>query len=138
MRNLAAALLLGLGACSYTDPNPWDTSGDMDEYREKTEENWQYELREPARVPQSPPAAFENIDLEGWRDTVLANADPTTLKHIRTWTLHKLEWLKAEITRWYRTDPYNRRVALSELQNQYGVEQARLRLVEAREAQVAR
>ena len=134
MRNLAAALLLGLGACSYTDPNPWDTSGDMDDYREKTEENWQYELREPWRAPQSSPASFEDQDLESWRDTVLANADAATLKHIRTWTVHKLEWLKAEITLWYKTDPYNRRVPLSSLQDQYRIEQTRLRLLEEREA----
>lgn len=132
MRTAAALLFLLPGACSYTDPNPWDTSGDVEDYREFQEELWQYELREPFDHPQSDPEAHLDADLEAWRDTVLANADARTVKRMHAESRAKAAALKARLEVWYRTDPYNRRERVAPVAELYRKEMIRLKLIESR------
>ncbi len=138
MRKLAVVLLAALAGCYYDRPNPWDTSDDVEEYEEKVVEDLQRELQEPWHPPQHEPAPFTLPELEAWRDTVLASADASTLTHLRTWTVHKLQAIERRIQDLLRQDELNRREQLRECTLQYRTEKLRLQMVEARQAEVSR
>ena len=89
MRKSAALLLALLAGCYYDRPNPWRTARDVERLNDKKEEDWLLELQHPTDLPQNPGVVFALPDLEGWRDTVLANADSDTLKRMRDQSMAK-------------------------------------------------
>ena len=95
MRTLALLSLAMLGGCWYDRPNPFRTEADVDELRYKTEHDWMLELRKTWDPPQAREAALTLPDLEGWRDTVLLNADPMVLKYMRDQSVQKIASLEA-------------------------------------------
>jgi hypothetical protein len=95
MRTLALLSLALLGGCWYDRPNPFRTEADVDELRYKTEHDWMLELRKTWDPPQAREAALTLPDLEGWRDTVLLNADPMVLKYMRDQSVQKIASLEA-------------------------------------------
>lgn len=95
MRTLALLSLALLGGCWYDRPNPYRTEADVDELRYKTEHDWMLELRKTWDPPQARGVALALPDLEGWRDTVLLNADPMVLKYMRDQSVQKIASLEA-------------------------------------------
>jgi hypothetical protein len=146
MRKLPALLLAALAGgstlltagCYYDRPNPWDTSDDVEELEDKRVADLQRELQEPWHPPQHEPQPLALPDLEAWRDTVLASADASTLTHIRSWTIYKLQAIEKRIQDLLRQDELNRREQLRESYFQFRTEKLRLQMVEARQAEARR
>ncbi len=134
MRNVAWILLLAPAGCWYDRPNPWDTSGDVEDLEEKTHQDWMLDVREPYVHPQQDAPGHLAPELEVWRDTVLAFADGPTLTHIRTWTTHKISVLEKEQARLLMLDPHTSREPLTTVAGQLRTEKLRLRLVLKRSA----
>jgi hypothetical protein len=105
MRRSVLLLALPLAGCWYDRPNPYDTSDMVEEHQERKEAIWRLEAgRAYHPPPQQEPSQPADPDLEGWRDTVLKNADPASLSGIRAWTLRKiadLERRRADLLRQY-------------------------------------
>ncbi|HUR38036.1 MAG TPA: hypothetical protein VM222_01000 [Planctomycetota bacterium] len=137
MRTLALLSLALLGGCWYDRPNPWRTEGDMAELRWKTEHDWILELREPYVLPRNDGVAMTLPDLEGWRDSVLANADAAVLTHMRDESIKKIAGLE---TRAYSMAPMteNNKTQIYELVWQARVEKLRLGMIDARLGSVGR
>jgi hypothetical protein len=129
-----AGLLLAIGAaaagCRYS--NPYDTSGDVEDLREKTEEDWDLELRWSGEDPQAERRAFTDADLEAWRDTVLATADPETLRLLHAFCSRKIGQIEGRVGDLAKVDPYNREPHLTGALDQLRVEKVRLHLLEDR------
>lgn len=98
MRTLALVALALLGGCYYDRPNPYRTQSDVDALRYKTEHDWMLELRTTWDPPQARGTALSIPDLEGWRDSVLLNADLEVLKHMRDQSVQKIASLEARAT----------------------------------------
>jgi hypothetical protein len=137
MRTLALLALALLGGCYYDRPNPWKTEGDVEALRYKTEHDWQLELRKPWEPPQARGARLTLPDLEGWRDTVLLNADPAVLTYMRDQSVKKIAALEA---RAYAMAPLTEdsKVQVYELFWQSQVEKVRLQFIEERLGSVGR
>ncbi len=137
MRTLALLSLALLGGCWYDRPNPWRTEGDVDELRYKTEHDWLLELREPYELPQNSGVAMTLPDLEGWRDSVLANADVAVLTHMRDQSVKKIADLE---TRAMSMAPMNEnnKIQIYELVWKSRVEKVRLGMIDARLGSVSR
>lgn len=132
MRKIAAAVaMLALAGCWYDRPNPWKTSSDRADYLDKKESDWLLELRTPADLPQSERERFVVPDLEGWRDTVLKNADAPTLSRMRDQSVQKAAALEARAMALAPMNETNK-VLIYELLWQTGVEKVRLRMIEER------
>jgi len=139
MKKIAVGLLALLGAastlsstgCWYDRPNPWNTSSDVEALQDKKERDWLLELRSRYDYPQNDGVAFALPDLEGWRGTVLANADVATLGRMRDQSVQKVASLE---TRAYSMAPINEdsKVPIYELLWQVRVEKVRLRMIEER------
>jgi hypothetical protein len=95
MRTLALLSLAMLGGCWYDRPNPYRTQADVDALRYKTEHDWMLELRKTWDPPQAREAALTLPDLEGWRDSVLLNADPAVLRFMRDQSVQKIAKLES-------------------------------------------
>jgi len=59
------------------------------DYLDKKERDWLLELESPYELPQTKGIEFALPDLEGWRDTVLVNADAQTLTRMREQSVQK-------------------------------------------------
>jgi hypothetical protein len=131
-----ASTLLSAG-CWYDRPNPWKTEGDVAELRYKTEQDWLLELREPYVLPQNAGVAMTLPDLEGWRDSVLANADAAVLTHMRDQSVKKIAGLES---RAFSMAPVNEnnKVQIYELVWQSRVEKTRLSMIDVRLGSVSR
>ena len=129
MRTLTLISLALLSGCYYDRPNPWRTASDVDRLRYKTEHDWMLELRETWNPPQANPAALSLPDLEGWRDSVLLNADTPVLTHMRDQSVQKIAALE---TRAYSQAPLTEdsKVQIYELMWMVRVEKIRLQFIE--------
>lgn len=136
MRTLAAIALLALGGCFYDRPNPWKTAGDVEDLQDKTEADYALLVQEPFRPPQDPGPAFTDADLEAFRDTVLANADPSALQEMRAKSSTKYAWLQARQADLLTQDDLNRREQLRRVNEQIRIEWLRGRMIQARLDQV--
>jgi len=125
-----AATLLSAG-CWYDRPNPWRTERDVDELRYKTEHDWMLELRTTWDPPQARNAGLTTPDLEGWRDSVLRNADPAVLTYMRDQSVRKIAALE---TRAYSMAPLTEdsKVQVYELMGQVRLEKIRLQYIDER------
>lgn len=133
MRTLAATFaLLALAGCFYDRPNPWKTEGDVEDLREKTEQDYALLVEEPFRPPQSAPPALTDPDLEGFRETVLANADSSALEEMRAKSAAKLAWLQARQADLLKQDDLSRREQLRVVNEQIRLEWLRGRMIQAR------
>ena len=61
----------------------------------KKERDWLLELETPYELPQTKGVEFALPDLEGWRDTVLVNADAQALTRMREQSVQKAAGLEA-------------------------------------------
>ena len=132
MRTLAAVALVVVGGCYYDRPNPWRTSGDVADLQDKTEQDWALLVESPFQPPQSSPPALTDPDLEGFRDTVLANADPSELQTLRTRSAAKLTWLQARQADLLKQEEILRREQLREVNDQIRIEWLRGKMIQAR------
>jgi hypothetical protein len=145
MRKIAVLVLTLLGGastllstgCYYDRPNPWRTAGDVERFNDKKEEDWLLELKHPYALPQNEGAVFTLPDLEGWRDTVLANADGDTLVRMRDQSASKAAALDSRAMSMAPIDEDNK-VQIYELLWQSRVEKLRLRMIENRLSAVGR
>ena len=137
MRTFAVALLALLGGCWYDRPNPWNTSSDRADYLEKKEQDWLLEMQHPYDLPQNSGVVMTFPDLEGWRDSVLANADVAVLTHMRDQSVQKVASLES---RAFSMAPVNEdnKVQIYGLLWQVRVEKVRLRMIEAQLGAVSR
>ena len=137
MKKLAVVFLALLGGCWYDRPNPWDTRADLEDYRDKKEQDWLLELKHPYLLPQNDGISMALPDLEGWRDTVLGNADVALLTRMREQSLQKAGALEA---RAYSMAPINEdsKTQIYELLWQVRVEKLRFRMIEERLGAVSR
>ena len=130
MRKIAIVLLPALmGGCRGDYENPWDTSNDMQAYQQKTEDDWELEMTVPFDPPQHHPQTFIDSDLEAWRDTVLATAQPETLVRMREGSARKVAAIEARIAPLVSVDEITRREQLRVLLEQLRIEKLRLRLI---------
>jgi hypothetical protein len=137
MRNTAVVLLALLAGCYYDRPNPWRTASDIERYNNKKEEDWQLELQQPYELPQNAGVVFTVPDLEGWRDTVLVNADVATLTRMRDQSALKAAGLESRAMSMAPIHEDNK-VQIYELLSQTRVEKIRLRMIEERLSAVGR
>ena len=137
MRTLALLSLALLGGCWYDRPNPYNTESDVEALRYKTEHDWMLELRKTWDPPQAHGATLTLPDLEGWRDTVLLNADPAVLKYMRDQSVLKIASLE---TRAASMAPINEddKVQIYHLLWQARVEKVRLQFIEDRLGSISR
>jgi hypothetical protein len=144
MRNFAAVLFALLGGCGaqflnpYFDrPNPWNTTSDRADYLDRKERDWLLELKEPYELPQNSGVAMTLPDLEGWRDTVLVNADVAVLTRMRDQSVQKAAAFEG---RALSMAPVNEdsKVQIYGLLWQARVEKLRLRMIEDRLGAVSR
>jgi hypothetical protein len=135
MKSVAFALMAlvagSLAGCWYDRPNPWRTARDVERYNDKKEEDWLLELQHPYELPQQEGIAFILPELEGWRDSVLANADGQTLTRMRDQSTSKVASLEG---RAQSMAPINEatKVQVYQLLWQARVEKLRLRMIEDR------
>jgi hypothetical protein len=137
MRTFALLSLALLGGCWYDRPNPWRTQSDVEALRYKTEHDWMLELRSTWDPPQARGTPLTLPDLEGWRDSVLLNADTAVLTHMRDQSVQKIASLES---RAYAMAPLNEdsKVQLYELLWLSRVEKVRLQFIEDRLGSVSR
>ena len=129
MKKIAVLALGLLAGCWYDRPNPWRTSSDRVDYLDKKERDWLLELESPYELPQNRGVEFALPELEGWRDTVLANADGQTLTRMREQSVQKAAALEARAMAMAPMNETNK-VQIYELLWLTRVEKARLRLIE--------
>jgi hypothetical protein len=128
-------LLAGTG-CFYDGPNPYNTSGMVEEWQEKKEHDWQYELVPVFHWPQREAAVLLDPQLEAFRDTVLINASGATLARMKAGSEAKLAYQEEWIRSLLKTDEHNRKVQLTEALEQWRIEKIRLHLIDERLAVV--
>lgn len=131
MRKIAVVALALLAGCYYDRPNPWKTSSDRAAYLDKKERDWLLELQDPYDLPQNEGVQFVVPDLEGWRDTVLANADGETLARMRDQSVQKATGLEGRAMSMAPMNETNK-IQIYELLWLTRVEKARLRMIEER------
>jgi hypothetical protein len=129
MRTLALISLALLGGCYYDRPNPWRTQSDVDALRYKTEHDWMLELRTTWNPPYARSAALTLPDLEGWRDSVLLNADNAVLTHMRDQSVQKIASLETRATSMAPVTE-DSKVQIYELMWMARVEKVRLQFIE--------
>ncbi len=134
---LIAIVAASLAGCYYDRPNPWRTASDVERYNDKKEEDWLLELEKPYPLPQQEGAVFILPELQGWNDTVLANADGQTLARMRDQSTSKVASLEG---RAQSMAPINEatKVQVYSLLWQARVEKLRLRMIEDRISIVGR
>ncbi|HVE43472.1 MAG TPA: hypothetical protein VNM14_26575 [Planctomycetota bacterium] len=137
MKKIAVLFLALLAGCWYDRPNPWRTERDVERYNDKKEEDWLLELEHPYDLPQNAGVAFTLPDLEGWRDTVLGNADALTLTRMRDQSASKAATLESRAMSMAPIREDNK-VQIYELLWQSRVEKIRLRMIEDRLSAVGR
>jgi len=138
MKKLAIVLLGLLGGCGaqffnpyYDRPNPWDTRSDRSAYLDMKERDWLLELDELHEAPQNEGQVFTVADLEGWRDTVLVNADGAVLMRMRDQSIQKIAGLEARAQSMAPIRE-NTKEPIYELLWQARVEKLRLKMIEER------
>jgi hypothetical protein len=129
MKKIAVLALGLLAGCWYDRPNPWRTESDRAEYLDKKESDWLLELKTPYELPQTQGIQLDLPELEGWRDTVLTNADGQTLTRMREQSIQKAAALEARALALAPMNETNKTL-IYELLWQTRVEKARLRLIE--------
>lgn len=137
MRTLALLSLALLGGCYYDRPNPWRTQGDVDELRYKTEHDWMLELRTTWNPPQARGAVLTIPDLEGWRDSVLLNADNAMLTYMRDQSVQKIASLESRASSMAPMTE-DSKIQIYELMWMAHVEKVRLQFIEAQLSQIKR
>jgi hypothetical protein len=137
MRKSAVLLLALLAGCYYDRPNPWRTARDIERLNDKKEEDWLLELQQPYEFPQNAGVVFTVPDLEGWRDTVLVNADVALLTRMRDQSVAKAASLESRAMSMAPIHEDNK-VQIYELLWQSRVEKIRLRMIEDRLSAVGR
>ncbi len=138
MKKLAIVLLGLLGGCGaqffnpyYDRPNPWDTRSDRSAYIDMKERDWLLEMEELHEAPQNEGVVFTIADLEGWRDTVLVNADGAVLMRMRDQSIQKIAGLEARAQSMAPIRE-NTKEPIYELLWQARVEKLRLKMIEER------
>jgi hypothetical protein len=132
MRTTLLALLLAAGAgCWYDRPNPWKTESDREDQLEQREQTWLLELREHKEPPTVEASWREDAALEGWRDTVLANAEPGLLPRMREQSAAKLSALEGMV-RSHGAINENNKEQITESYRLWRLERRRLELIDAR------
>jgi len=129
MKKVAVLALALLAGCYYDRPNPWKTASDRADYLDKKERDWLLELEDPYELPQTQGIQFALPDLEGWRDTVLVNADGQTLTRMRDQSIQKAAALEARAMALAPMNETNKTL-IYELLWQTKVEKVRLRMIE--------
>jgi|SRR5579862_989525 len=138
MRTLSLLVSLALlGGCYYDRPNPYRTQSDVDALRYRTEHDWMLELRSTWDPPQARGAALTLPDLEGWRDTVLLNADPAVLTYMRDQSVQKIAALQTRATAMAPITE-DSKVQIYELLWSARVEKVRLQFIEDRLGAISR
>lgn len=140
MRTLPSALLLlvlPLGACRYDGPNPWDTSDDVEDLEEKTEQDLELAMRTVWSDPQAAPDPLLEPELDAWRTTVLPNIDRLTLERAEQQSRTKVTALEQRIRSLMRTDEHSRKEVLTTAVFRWRTEKVRLQLLQERLKQVA-
>lgn len=137
MRKIPVLLLAFLGGCWYDRPNPWDTSSDRADYLDLKEADWRLELQEPYVFPQHPGFVMALPDLEGWKNSVLLNADGLVLTHMRDQSVQKAAGLEGRAMSMAPMNE-NNKVQIYELLWEAHVERLRLHMIEERLAVVNR
>lgn len=135
MKTLPAALVLlalPLGACRYDGPNPWDTSDDVEDLDEKTEQDLELALAAVWEEPQTAHDPLLDPDMDAWRRTVLPNADLLTLRRAEEQSRTKVTLLEQRIRGLMRTDEHGRKVVLTTTVLQWRSEKVRLQLIQDR------
>jgi len=137
MRTVALLSLAMLGGCWYDRPNPWRTQSDVEDLRYRTEQDWLMEFRSTWNAPQAGGTRLTLPDLEGWRDSVLLNADAAVLTYMRDQSVQKIASLES---RAYALAPLNEdsKVQIYELMWMSRVEKLRLQFIEDRLGSVRR
>lgn len=133
MRTLAlvSLALLGGAGCYYDRPNPWRTESDVAQLHYQTEADWQLEMRKTWDPPQARNAGLTLPDLEGWRDSVLVNADDTVLNYMRDQSVRKIAGLESRAFSMAPLREHNK-VQIYELLWQARVEKIRLQYIDER------
>ena len=129
MKKFAVIALALLAGCWYDRPNPWNTSSDRADYLDKKEQDWLLELQSPYELPTTNGVQFALSDLEGWRDTVLVNADGQTLTRMRDQSIQKAAALEARTMALAPMNETNKTL-IYELLWLTKVEKARLSMIE--------
>jgi hypothetical protein len=129
MKKVAVIALALLSGCWYDRPNPWRTSSDRADYLDKKEQDWLLELESPYELPTTKGVEFALPDLEGWRGTVLVNADNQTLTRMREQSVQKAAALEARAMALAPMNETNKTL-IYELLWLTKVEKARLRMIE--------
>ena len=129
MKKIAVLALALLAGCWYDRPNPWKTSSDRADYLDKKEADWLLELQDPYELPTTQGVQFALPDLEGWRDTVLVNADGQTLTRMRDQSIQKAAALEARAMAMAPMNETNK-TQIYELLWLTKVEKARLSMIE--------
>lgn len=139
MKKLAIVFLGLVGGCNpyYDRPNPWDTRSDRSAYLDMKERDWKLELEQLRENPQQEGSTFVVPDLEGWRDTVLVNADAHVLLRMRDQSVQKIAGLEARAQSMAPIRE-NTKEQIYELLWLSRVEKVRLKMIEARLGEVGR
>ena len=135
MRILPSTLLLlalPLGACRYDGPNPWDTSGEVEDLEEKTQQDLELAMLAVWPNPQAAPDPLLDPEIEGWRYTVLPNIDRLTLERVEQQSRTKVTSLEQRIRSLMRTDEHSRKEVLAPVVFQWRAEKVRLQLLQER------
>ena len=138
MRTLAAVALLGLAGCFYDRPNPWRTSGDVADLEYKTEQDYALLISAGWQPPQAAAPSLYDMELEAFRDTVLAFASTDSLRDMREKSAAKLGWLQARQAALLKEDELSRRESLRVVNEQIRVEWVRGKMTQARLEAVSR
>ncbi|MBI3856237.1 MAG: hypothetical protein HY293_11160 [Planctomycetes bacterium] len=131
MRKILVVLLACQAGCWYDRPNPWRTESDRERYLDKKEQDWQLELKQPYDLPQNAGVAMTLPDLEAFRDTVLVNADASTLLRMRDQSVQKAAGLQTSAQSMAPLNESNK-VPIYELLWEIRVEKLRLQMIEDR------
>ncbi|HLY72621.1 MAG TPA: hypothetical protein VKU80_00760, partial [Planctomycetota bacterium] len=115
----------------------WRTQSDVEDLRYRTEQDWLMEFRSTWNAPQAGGTRLTLPDLEGWRDSVLLNADAAVLTYMRDQSVQKIASLES---RAYALAPLNEdsKVQIYELMWMSRVEKLRLQFIEDRLGSVRR
>jgi hypothetical protein len=137
MKRFAVLFLALLAGCWYDRPNPWRTERDIERFNDKKEEDWLLELKHPYALPQNEGVVFTLPELEGWRGTVLVNADALTLTRMRDQSAAKAAALESRAMSMAPIHEDNK-IQIYELLWQSRVEKLRLQMIEDRLSAVGR
>ncbi len=126
MKRIAWLLLLA-GGCGYS--NPWDTSDDVEAYKEAQRTSVGLSLERLFEPPQIDQPVFVEPDLEAWRDTDLVFSSQPVLNSMAVGSKEKLGGLETRLEELVNMDPHNAKRHFTRTKGQYIVERRRGKMV---------